>query len=262
MVRPLRQNSGTGIYHVMLRGINKQIIFECANDYRRFVELLKQMTNPIDENSNPLPPRCNFYAYCLMPNHVHLLIQEKNESLSMGIKRIAAAYALYYNKKYERQGHLFQDRFKSEPVADATYFFTLLRYIHQNPVAGRLCNCVDDYKWSSWWEYVKKDSLCPAVCSTSSVLKRMPREELIAIVNDPLPKTLRILDFDKNISTVSDEEACEFLIQTFSLQKPTDLQLYDKKRRNDILKEAKAYGASIRQLSRLTGISIGIIRKT
>ena len=228
MTRPLRTNSGTGIYHVMLRGINKQIIFESPLDYGKFLNLLYQMVYPIDESRKPMPPKCIIYAYCLMPNHVHLLIQEKNQNLSNIIKQIAAAYALYFNKKYERCGHLFQDRFKSESVADAAYFFTLLRYIHQNPVAGGLCEKVDDYEWSSWREYIGK--------------------------------TVRILDFDKSKYTVTDQDISEFIINNYGLHQPSDLQLYDKVRRNDILKSARDFGASIRQLARLTGISVGIIR--
>lgn len=146
MARQLRAYSSTGIYHVMLRGINRQIIFEQAVDYQKFIDLLCFLISPIDELGKPLPPRCRFYAYCLMPNHVHLIMKEESESLSAVVKRIAAAYALYYNKRYEHYGHLFQDRFKSEPVNDAAYFVTLLRYVHQNPVAGGLCQHVEDYK--------------------------------------------------------------------------------------------------------------------
>ena len=73
-----------------------------------------------------LPAYATFYAYCLMTNHVHLLIREGAENLSSSVKRIAAAYARYYNNKYQHYGHLFQDRFKSEPVNEADYFFTLL----------------------------------------------------------------------------------------------------------------------------------------
>jgi hypothetical protein len=88
-----------------------------------------------------------------MSNHVHLLIRESSESLASVIKRIAVSYAQYYNKKYIRFGHLFQDRFKSEPVNDNAYFFTLLQYIHQNPVAAGISVDVAGYRWSSWGEY-------------------------------------------------------------------------------------------------------------
>ena len=122
MTRQPRLSSQTGIYHVMLRGINKQLIFETSSDYRRFTDLMASMVAPKDELGKPLPQRCTFFAYCLMPNHVHLLIAEGGESLATVMKRMATAYAQYYNVKYERSGHLFQDRFRSEPVNDENYF--------------------------------------------------------------------------------------------------------------------------------------------
>ena len=98
MARQIRKKSGTGIYHVMLRGINRQDIFEDNEDYLQMTSI--------------------FYAYCLMSNHLHLLIQEREDNISDIVKRIGVTYAHYFNKKYERNGHLFQDRFRSEPVDD------------------------------------------------------------------------------------------------------------------------------------------------
>ena len=154
MTRQPRLSSQSGIYHVMLRGVNRQQIFEDDDDYRKFIMILHDMTSPKDELKRPLPPRCAFYAYCLMPNHVHLLIQEKEEKLSKTVKQIASRYAMYYNNKYEHFGHLFQDRFKSEPVESYSYFLTLIRYIHQNPVAGRLCQRVEDYDYERLAEQI------------------------------------------------------------------------------------------------------------
>ena len=130
MPRQERTKSGTGIYHVMLRGINRTI-----------------------------------YSYCLMSNHLHLLVREHKESVSSVMKRLGIAYAYYFNKKYQRNGHLFQDRFRSEPVNTMEYFVTLA------------------------------------------------------------------------------------------------IQSLEKSRRNYILKSAKEFGAGIRQLSRLTGVSYGVIQK-
>ena len=149
MTRQPRLSSQSGIYHVMLRGVNRQQIFEDEEDYRKFIFILHDMTSPKDELQRPLPPRCALYSYCLMPNHVHLLIQEKEEKLSNTVKQIASRYAMYYNNKYEHFGHLFQDRFKSEPVDDYPYFLTLIRYIHQNPVAGKLPNECPPYALSA-----------------------------------------------------------------------------------------------------------------
>ena len=75
MPRQARKESGTGIYHVMLRGINRQDIFEDAKDYMRMLRCMQQMLEQYDDQGNRLPPLCTFYAYCLMSNHVHLLLR-------------------------------------------------------------------------------------------------------------------------------------------------------------------------------------------
>ena len=132
MPRKPRESSGTGIYHVMLRGINRQDIFDDTEDYWTFIRMMSEVP-------------CYIYAYCLMPNHVHLLIAEKSLKVGEVVKSIASCYVLYYNKKYGRIGHLLQDRFKSEPCNDSGYFLTLFRYIHQNPVKAGLVKTAKDY---------------------------------------------------------------------------------------------------------------------
>ena len=84
-----------------------------------------------------------------MGNHFHLLIREQEEKVGETIKRIASSYVYYYNRKYGRDGHLFKERFKSEPVNDMEYFTILLRYIHQNPVKAGVVEKVKDYEYSS-----------------------------------------------------------------------------------------------------------------
>lgn len=150
MARGAREKSNTGIYHVMLRGINRQIIFEDAEDAYKFISTLKSVE---DDND------CNLYAYCLMDNHVHMLIRELDEDISTVIKKISASYVFWYNKKYERSGHLFQERFKSEVVETDKYFLTVLRYIHQNPIKAGMVNRIGDYKWSSYNEYIDKHKI-------------------------------------------------------------------------------------------------------
>src|SRR5699024_6218007 len=124
MVRKPRRKSQTGIYHIMLRGINRQTIFEDDEDRIRLLSTIKRYK----EKSN-----FKLYGYCLMNNHIHLLMQEVDETISQTIKRVSASYVYWYNNKYSRCGHLFQERFKSENVETANYFITVLRYIHQNP---------------------------------------------------------------------------------------------------------------------------------
>ena len=109
MPRQARRKSESGIYHVMLRGINKQVIFEDEEDSLKFLETLK--------NYKAISGY-KIFAYCLMSNHIHLLLKVEKENLDLIIKRIASSYVYWYNWKYHRSGHLFQDRFKSEPVED------------------------------------------------------------------------------------------------------------------------------------------------
>ena len=199
----------------MLRGINRQDIFEDDEDYCQLVSILKGLTDRYDEQGLRLLPFCSFYAYCLMSNHVHLLLQEREEHISEVVKRIGVTYAHYFNKKYERNGHLFQDRFRSEPVDSIEYFVVLLRYIHQNPLKAGIVEDIINYPWSSWKEYVTDD--CKAsFCSTKAV---------------------------------------------FSMANPLMVQSLEKTRRNEVLMSALAIGAGIRQLSRFTGVSFGVIQK-
>jgi REP element-mobilizing transposase RayT len=117
----------------MIRGINRQAIFEDDEDRIRFIDTLREYKDI---------SKYEIYGYCLMDNHIHLLIKEIDESISLIIKRISSSYVHWYNTKYERLGHLFQERFRSEVVEDDGYFLTVLRYIHQNPVKAKIAENV------------------------------------------------------------------------------------------------------------------------
>ena len=117
------------IYHVILRGINQQIIFEDQHDHVQFISIMKHYKK-----------LCGFklYAYCLMDNHVHLLIEDADMPLDEIMKKIEVKFVRWYNRKYDRTGNLFQERYKSEPVNNTRYFQTVFRYIHQNPLHAGL----------------------------------------------------------------------------------------------------------------------------
>ena len=108
-----------------------------------------------------------------MGNHVHLLLKDAVQQLDLIMKKIACSYAWYFNWKYERVGHLFQDRFKSEPVEDDRYYLTVLRYIHQNPHKAGIA-ATDDYKWSSYSEYTGKTE----IADTEFALKLLGGSEI------------------------------------------------------------------------------------
>ena len=146
MSRQPRVSSGTEIYHVMMRGINHQNIFEEPEDYYQFINTLDRLRVLYDDLGLPCGTSFTLYGYCLMANHFHLLIREREDTIGNIVKRIASSYVYYYNHKYLRDGHLFKERFKSEPVNDMEYFTTLLRYIHQNPVKAGIVTEVKDYE--------------------------------------------------------------------------------------------------------------------
>ena len=95
------------------------------------------------------------YAFCLMTNHVHMLLREIGEPLEVIFKRIGNRYVYWYNEKYQRVGHLFQDRFRSEAVEDESYFLTVLRYIIQNPMKAGMEKAPGTYRWTSFQAYAE-----------------------------------------------------------------------------------------------------------
>ena len=149
MTRKRRKYSNSCVYHIMIKGIDSQDIF--YNDYDKKVFL-----KYIDDNKKFF--RYKIYAYCLMNNHVHLVMKVEKDILSNAMKSLEVRYSLYFNNKYLRSGPLFQNRFNSKSVENQRYFLDLCRYVHQNPEKAEICN-VQDYKWSSYHEYVGKEFL-------------------------------------------------------------------------------------------------------
>ncbi len=247
MPRQARQKSESDIYHVMLRGIDRQLIFEEAEDYFHFLDILRECQKV-----------CEFklFAYCLMGNHVHLLLKVPNDDLGTIFKRIGGRYVYYYNVKYQRIGHLFQDRFKSEPVNDDTYFLTVLRYIHQNPVKAKLCSKVEDYPFSSFAEYLHESTLV----DTEFALSMIDRIEFVRFNNTPNSDVCMeyVLPARRAVTDTQAQGVIEKLSHCKSI---TEFQRLDESKKERLLKKIYAQGVSIRQLSRLTGTTKGKIEK-
>ncbi|HWP96176.1 MAG TPA: transposase [Syntrophomonadaceae bacterium] len=130
----------------MLRGNERKNIYLDDEDKQRFLEDIEHKHKDKD---------FSIYAYCLMDNHAYLLINTKNQDLASIMKSIAVRYATYYNWKHSRVGHVFQDRFKSEPIEDDQYLLAAVRYIHNNPVKAMMVKKPADYKWSSYLDYFR-----------------------------------------------------------------------------------------------------------
>ena len=198
-----------------------------------------------------------------MSNHFHLLIREREESVGDTVKRIASSYVYYYNRKYGRDGHLFKERFKSEPVNDMAYFTVLLRYIHQNPVKAGIVKRVKDYEYSSWGEFDGTVDPVFQICDVNTVLNRIPYQELEEWVNDPLDDDVCCLDNDNERPRLrlSDDQVWQEIIKYVGVGNSSDFQKLEKSKQRETLRTLLDIGASVRQLQRLTGLGRGIIQR-
>lgn len=244
MARKAREKCESNTYHVMLRGINRQQIFLDQLDNQRFLEVLTECRGI---------SKFHLYAYCLMGNHVHLLLRVGEEPLEQVMKRIGTRYVVWYNNKYARAGHLFQDRYRSEAVKDDVYFLTVLRYILNNPVKGGICRKAEAYRWSSAADYYSGGGITETAFAEGLLGREALLEYLKAPSND--------ICMDDTPSRFHDSEALKIIRDTVDgedvaacLKRICD----EPKRYVGRLREA---GLSIRQISRLTGLSVAIARK-
>jgi len=145
MPRSKRKYSTTMVYHIMARGNEKKVIFNDKEDRKTFLDIIGRGKEKYG---------FELYGFCLMDNHFHLLIKDRDNRLSEIMKTINTSYAVYYNRKYDRVGHLFQDRFKSETVLNDRQLIAVLRYIHNNPIKAGIVSGLDEYEWSSYKYYI------------------------------------------------------------------------------------------------------------
>lgn len=267
MARKARERAETGIYHVMLRGINKQDIFFDEDDFEAMQWTLAEagvkrnaMTRKVVETG-----LCVIYAYCILNNHVHILLREGTMNVSQVVQKITDRYVFIYNGKYERVGHLFQGRFRSEPVNDAAYFWHLLRYIHRNPVKAMEAETPGGYAFSSWREYVAPQTVKVRVCQTEAVTGRWPLEDIKEWVEREYvaddDEGHRPLDMDGERRLLRDAEAWELLAQISESDTPDDFRQLSAERQLSYLRELLACGVSMRQASRLSSLSFSKIQR-
>ncbi len=244
MGRVARQKSETGIYHVMMRGIDKRNIFLDEEEYSAFLKYLKRA----QERTG-----CTIYAFCLMTNHVHLLLKTEG-MIGDVIKRVAVGYAQYHNIKNGRTGHLFQNRFKSEVVETNEYFLTVLRYIHQNPIKAGLVQEMKHYKWSSYQEYLYENKIIVDIEFAFSFFKNL--KEFLVFMEEKNED--KCLDYNP-IVRWTDDDLMKYIQQLVNIDEVYNL---DKQARDKVLKKIKIKtGASNRQLSRVLGFGRGIFEK-
>lgn len=242
--------SSTGIYHIMARGIEGQDIFRDGKDSEKFLEVLKECK----EISG-----FKLYAYCLMGNHIHLLLKVEGEDTELIFKRLGVRYVYWYNTKYRRGGHLFQDRYKSEPVEDDRYFLAVLRYIHLNPVKAGLVSGPGEYKYSSYNDYIGAEM--NMLTDTEFAFGILNLQQYIEFHKKTNNDNDNCLEISEQSFRVTDEEAIEEIKTVSGCTSASEFRLMSPGKRDKCITELRAKGLSVRQICRLAGISKSNVEK-
>lgn len=253
MPRTFRKLSYTSIYHIMLRGINKERIFIDDYDRKKFINILKNTKEKYNYE---------MYSYCLMDNHVHLLIMDQNKKISNIIQSVAITYALYFNKKYSRVGHLFQNRYNSKCVENSRYLLNVIRYIHRNPEKAMI-ELTENYEWSSYNSYFCQSNLI----DSEYILNLFDKDVILSKKKFREFNLTYIYNYNDEleyefITGFTDEDAIKIIRQELNINDLSEICKYNVAIRNEIIRKIKKLnGISKTQISRILNIDRKIIER-
>lgn len=163
MVRPVRIEFPGALYHVICRGNNRQSVFRDDQDRTRYLEKLFRYCEEKE---------VDLLAYCLLTNHIHVLLETPKGNLSKMMQPFQTSYTVYFNKRHKRSGHVFEQRYKAFLVDKDNYLLEVSRYIHLNPVSAGIVERPKEYRWSSYREYLKGKKI--GVLNSHRVLEYFP----------------------------------------------------------------------------------------
>lgn len=251
MARTARVLSASGIYHLIWRGIDRRQIFLDDADCICFLKFLSLVQ---DEEFEVL-------AYCLMGNHIHLLIRTRKDSaaaMELAMKRLGIRFAAAHNHRYQRNGPVFQGRYKSVPVIGTRYFLRVLRYIHQNPVKAGLAAAMESYPWSSYLDYfgTRRTVLCTVHTEYAQRLY-----DLEWLKNWHMQEEFNAAAFSEHPQMLPDETA-RMVCSVVAGCPPEQLSALPASRQHTLLRALILQeGVRVPQLARLSGIARGVIQR-
>lgn len=187
--RHCREKADYSTYHVIQRGNGKIDIFLTNDDRCQFLRMLDKAKDKYG---------FLLYGYCLMSNHVHLIVYDNGADISEIMKSVNVSYVSYFNNKYQRSGHLFQDRFKSQMVTQDRYLLALSRYVHNNPVKAGLVDHSGHYNWSSYNIYA-------GISNDPGKNKLVDKEFILSFFSDDIEDAAA--EYIKFMSQVEENEA-------------------------------------------------------
>ncbi len=242
-----------GYYHIINRGVEQRVIFKEADDYEYFEELMCFYMKSYG---------ITLHNYCLMGNHYHLLIETSTDNLSKFMRQLNMNYAIYFNKKYKRVGHLWQGRFKSWFVTDEAYLYTLMLYIEQNPLKAKMVKNLEEYPYSSYHYFLKKE--IPECLQQAWIVQNhgSDSEAIQAMLNS-----------DVDTSVLQELKKASSLIEASNVDKKPDVKKLEKmlldkdmKERNKQIIKAYEKGYSQHMIAKVLGISqpavYGVIKRS
>lgn len=241
------QKSFTGVYHIILRGINSQEIFFDNMDRKKFIKEIKNTKEKYNYQ---------IYAYVLMNNHIHMLIKDEDDCISKVIQSLAIRYAMYFNKKYERIGHVFYNRFHSKRVEDAKYLLNVHKYIHRNPEKDGICK-MEKYRWSSYQEYIGENN----ITDTELILSLFDtnKKKAIEIWKKYHESTVNehIYEDEYEVkSKLTDDEAINEIKNRLKIDNMLEIQKYSTEHKRKIIRNiAMIKGITQGQLARILGVN-------
>lgn len=156
MARGSRIKTEMAIYHITLRGNGRQLLFDGDDDRLLFLNLVRTRMDA---------QQISVVAWCLMSNHVHLLLFDPSNHIADAMRSLGTSYAQYFNKKHGHVGHVFQGRYGSKPIADERHLMEAVRYIHANPREAGV-SAIETYPWSSYGEYANPEVSKWHICNT------------------------------------------------------------------------------------------------
>jgi len=254
MPRKARIQSSTDYYHIMMRGNNRESIFSMDEQKSFFLDSLeKQQDDQL----------IHIAAYCLMNNHVHIVVKSEPSNLAKAIKSVNIKYAMHFNQTRSRIGHVFQDRYKSEPIEDDKYLMQVIRYVHNNPVKAKLVKSPEDYRWSSFNEYLSDNVII------SSLQKKFILELFSSEINQFIEfhnqkDNNEFLDIDEEMEQNRLEYAQEIISNYFNEKGLTEAKQVKKNpvHLEEIIRRLlNSSKLSHRQIAKLLSISSSTVHK-
>lgn len=250
MPRHSRQKTSTRTYHIVIKGADRQLLFEEGKDYTKYLEFIECYKK-----------ECQFelFAYCLMSNHVHLLIRHSpNYSLETIFRRMNTSYAIWFNMKYDRTGFVQNGRYYSEPVDTERYLLTVAKYIHFNPTKAGIEQAPGaSYPWSSFHDYQNQHT---GLTDTALILDITGGLEQFQTLHATEPDD-KCLDIDLFRKRLPDDVAKDIILDVSHCSSTTEFQKLSLMERNQNILLIHKKGVSIRQLNRLTGTPRGVIER-